>query len=66
MTEWITNQPLSDRERLQQLAMIFAARILRLRRQAPLSWKMAEENIAKPPTSCLEVGAETVLSVHSG
>jgi hypothetical protein len=66
MTERITNERLSERERLQQAAIIFAAGILRLRRPGPLSLDIAEKNSAQQRASCLEVSGETVLSVHTG
>jgi hypothetical protein len=55
-----TNDP-SD-ERLREIAAILAAGILRLHARAALP---TPEKPETPPQNCLEVRAETVLSVHT-
>jgi hypothetical protein len=54
-------------ERLSNLASIFAAGVLRARSQAALSTVgPLRHKAAISSPSCLEVPAETVLSVHTG
>jgi hypothetical protein len=61
---------LTTTERFRELAGILAAGILRLRDRAALpagsGEHLAPENPEKTGNSCLELSAETVLSVHTG
>lgn len=53
-------------ERLRELASILAAGVLRLRSRAALPADPGPENLPESGQDCLEVPAETVLSVHTG
>lgn len=53
---------LSPDARLDELASVFAAAILRLRTRAAL----ATESDLNDGSTCLEVSSETVLSGHDG
>ena len=57
-------------ERLREVAAILAAGILRLRSRAALpadpGQRPGEKNLPEFDQDCLEVSAETVLSVHRG
>ncbi len=57
-------------ERLYVLSMLLAAGVLRLhawkQRAADAACNSAPENHVESASSCLEVPAETVLSVHNG
>lgn len=54
--------PSTDDQRRTELASIFAASILRLRRRIAL----AGPDVSDEQETCLEVPAETVLSGHHG
>jgi len=56
------DEPSSEYTRLTELASIFAAAILRLRRR--IVWN--DEESANGTKTCLEVPPETVLSGHHG
>jgi hypothetical protein len=61
---------MSGDERLREIASILAAGILRLRTRAALPADPAShsgpKNTRESGQACLEVPAETVLSVHTG
>jgi hypothetical protein len=61
---------LAPEERLREVATILAAGLLRLRARTALPAGLDEhpgpKNPRKTGQDCLEVGAETVLSVHTG
>ncbi len=66
----IDDSLLTPDERRSEVASILAAGVLRLSAKllsaADAGQHSAPKNLAEPATSCLEVPAETVLSVHNG
>lgn len=58
--------PTSPAERRMAIAKILAAGILRLRQRAALPPESAANESPESGQDCLEVPAETVLSVHVG
>lgn len=66
----IDNSPLTPDERRAEVARILAAGVLRLQARALPEAESANRSAPETPSesasSCLEVPAETVLSVHDG
>jgi hypothetical protein len=58
--------PVSPAERRLAIAEILAAGILRLRQRAALPSEASPRELPDSGQDCLEVPAETVLSVHVG
>lgn len=57
---------LTPDERLEEVAAILAAGVVRLRNRAALPQASDHENPTESGAACLEVPGKTVLSVHAG